>query len=376
MVSREDIQRLIHRPDGGRPILSVFLDMAVDSNNKRRQYAVFLSKERGRFAELDSERETHHVTELGDAFDRVGRWIDESFDPENKGLAIYTELGGEWLEALQSPVPLPNRLQIADRPIIAPLVEVVESNPVYAIFVVDREHLRLLSVRWGQVLADERAETEPDEPRRHAVQAGGEAAKGFQKWKAEETRHFFKEFAAEAVEFCRRHRPDHLVLAGTDENVKGFLPFLTVELQEKVVHTTAAPIDAGAPVIVERLTSFFAQQHEQRETRAVEVLSDRVRHNYFATAGIQQTLEQLQEGKVEALIVARDLHRAGSQCQRCGFFLARTDSECPYCGGQLRNGVDVVEAMIRLAEEQEIAVGFADQAALAALKGAGGLLKF
>ncbi|HET9983568.1 MAG TPA: hypothetical protein VFQ38_08270 [Longimicrobiales bacterium] len=375
MVSREDIQRLIHRPESRRPIMSVFLDMAVDANNKRR-HTVFLSKEKGRFAELDSERETHHVTEIGAAFDRVERWIDESFDQANKGLAIYTELGGDWQEALQLPVPLQNRMEIADQPIIAPLVEVVESNPRYAVFVVDREHFRMLSVRCGQLLAEERVEKEPDEPRRHAVQAGGEAAKGYQKWKAEETRQFFKDFAAEAVEFCRRHRPEHIVLAGTDENVKGFLPFLTVELQEKVVHTAAAPIEAGAPAIVDRLAPFFAQQHERRETRAVEVLTDRVRHNYFATAGIHQTLEQLQEGKVETLIVARDLHRAGSQCQRCGFFLARADSECPYCGGELRNGVDVVEAMIRLAEEQEIAVGFADPAALAAVKGAGGLLKF
>ncbi|MBX6363860.1 MAG: hypothetical protein IRZ00_08335 [Gemmatimonadetes bacterium] len=375
MVSREDIQRLIHRPDTGRPILSAFLDMSVDATNKRH-YTTFLSKERARFSELDSERATHEFTDIGAAFDRVAGWIDDGFDEANKGVAIYTEIGGDWLEAIQLPVPIQNRLEIAAHPVIGPLVEVVECNHSYAVFVVDREHFRMLSVVCGQVLADQRIETEPDEPRRHAVQAGGEAAKSYQKYKAEETRQFFKDFAAAAAEFCRRHRPDHLVLLGTDDNVKGFLPFLPIELQERVVHTAAAPVEAGAAAIVDRLAGFFAQHQEQREARAVEVLTDRVRHNYFATAGVQQTLELLQEGKVETLIVARDLHRAGAQCQRCGFFLARTDRECPYCGGELRNGVDVVEAMIRIAEEQEVAVGFADPAALAAVKGAGALLKF
>jgi len=375
MVSREDIQRLIHRPDTGRPIVSVFLDMSVGSDNKRR-HGVFLSKEKGRRAELDSEREAHPVTEIGPVFDRVERWIDEQFDQANKGVALYTELGGDWLEALQLPVPIQNRFEVADQPVIGPLADVVESHPPYAVFVLDREHFRMLSVRCGQVLAEVGIETEPGEPAKHDVQAGGEASKDLQKWKAEETRHFFKEFATEAANFWRRHRPDHLILMGTAENVRAFLPFLPQHLQDRVVHAAHAPIDATGPEILERLSTFFAEHHEEELSRAIEVLNDRVRNNHFASAGIHQTLEQLQEGKVEALILARDLRGPGSQCQRCGFLLARHDGACPYCGGELRNGIDLVEAMIRMAEEQELPVQFADPGTLGTVEGAGALLKF
>ncbi len=87
-------------------------------------------------------------------------------------------------------------------------------------------------------------------------------------------------------------------------------------------------------------------------------------------------MERLQEGKVDTLVMSRDLERSGAHCRRCGFFLARRDGSCPYCGGELDRRVDLVEAMIRLAEEQEIVLEFVPAEALADLDGVGALLKF
>ncbi|HEX9108160.1 MAG TPA: hypothetical protein VF832_13050, partial [Longimicrobiales bacterium] len=117
MVSRDDIQRLIHRQDAGRKVVSLFLDMSVNSDNKRT-YPVFLSKQKGRFAELDSDREGHHRVAIGEAFSRIERWIQDNFKEANKGLAIYAELGGSWIEGYELAVPLQNRLEISERPII------------------------------------------------------------------------------------------------------------------------------------------------------------------------------------------------------------------------------------------------------------------
>lgn len=374
MVSREDIQRLIHRPYTGKTILSLFLDMGVNSDNKRT-YGVFLAKQKGRFSELDSDREGHHRVALGAAIARAERWIEESFDAANKGLALHTEVGGEWIEGFQLGVPLQNRLELADRPIIGPLAEVVETHPHYAVLVIDRDALRLLSLRSGQVLAEHTVKA-PAYPSPTDVQAGGEAQKSYQKFKEQERRHFFKDFAHEAEEFDRRHRPDYLILLGIDDNVKQFTDCLPVQLRAKIVYAAAGPAGPRTSDIVQRLHPFFGQRAVEEETRAVQVLHDRVRNRHFAAAGIHQTLEQLQEGKVETLVIARDLRRPGAQCQQCGFFLARHDGACPYCGGGLRDGIDIAEAMIRIAQEQEIPVEFVSQQSLADVSGAGALLKF
>ncbi len=374
MVSRADIQRLIHRPYTGTTILSLFLDMGVNSDNKRT-YGIFLAKQKGRFSELDSDREGHHREQLGAALARVERWIEESFDAVSKGLALYTEVGDDWIRGFQLGVPLQNRLELADRPIIGPLAEVVETHPHYGVLVIDREALRMLSLRSGQVLAEQVAST-PAYPTPNDVRAGGEAQKGYQKWKEQERRHFFKHFAHEADEFDRRHRPDYLILLGIDDNVKQFIDCLPAQLRAKIVYIAAGPAGPRTSDVVQRLQPFFGQHAVEEETRAVQVLHDRVRNHHFAAAGIHQTLEQLQEGKVETLVIARDLRKPGAQCQQCGFFLARHHGACPYCGGELRAGIDIAEAMIRIAQEQEIPVEFVSQQSLADVSGAGALLKF
>src|SRR5687767_5287097 len=109
MISSKHIQRLIQHDSAGREVLSLFLDTSVNSDNKRT-HAVFLNKEKARFAELQSDRERHHREPLGAAFEKIERWLTESFDPAAKGVVIYTEIGGDWFEAIELPMPVRNRL--------------------------------------------------------------------------------------------------------------------------------------------------------------------------------------------------------------------------------------------------------------------------
>lgn len=376
MISRHDIQRLLHQEREG-PVLSVFLDMSVDSDNKRT-YDVFLQKRKGEFAELDSDREGHHREALGEAFARVEAWLENEFDDSKKGVALYTGIGPDWLEALQFPVPVRNRIEISARPIIGPLVQIVEAYRHHGIVLVDREHLRILSVYLNETVAEHRVETEPY-PAPHDVKVGGYSAKDYQRRKAEEVRHFFKEFAREVAEFDRRYRPDDLIVLGTNENAKHFVEFLPKNLQEKVVHTGSAPAVADAvepAVILERLEPFFRQQLEQKANRAVQILGERVSQSHLAIAGFQDTLRQLQEGRLDTLVLARDAAMAGAHCMQCGFYLVESDSACPYCGGDLERDVDLAEVVIRLAQEQDVPIEFVDSDAIADMDGVGGLLRF
>lgn len=375
MISRQDIQRLLHHPGEGRPILSVFLDMTVDSNNKRTGYGPFLAKERTQHRELASDREMHHVEAIGEAFDRVQRWIDESFDEANKGVAIYAEVGGEWLDAVQFPIPVKDRTVIAPYPLVAPLAQLLGHGHRHGVIVVDRERLLMYVLDLGVPVAEHEVKTE-GYPTPHDVRAGGEAAKDFQKRKAQEVRHFFKEFANEVAEFDRRYRPADLIILGTEDNVTNFVKFLSPNVMEKVVHTDRAPVVPTSAAVVQRLTPFFTDQIRREELHTVDLLRDRVAQRHLAVSGFGETLERLQEGKVDSLVVARDLERAGGHCLRCGFYLAQPDSGCNYCGGPIQHDVDLFEAMIRMAEEQEIPVTFVDPGAVSDLDGAGGILKF
>lgn len=374
MITTNDIQRLIQHDANGRPILSLFLDMSVNSDNKRT-HQIFLNKERARFSELESDRENHHREPLGAVFARIDRWIDEFYDPVNKGVAIFAEVGGDWFEALQFPAPTRNRLELLDYPVIGPLSEVVSAHPRSGVILVDREHLRLLSVHMGVLGEDYRIEPDViDSP--HDVQAGGYSHKDYQKRKAEEARHFFKDFVEEIGRFDQRVRPDAYILLGTTENTQHFRELLPKQITDRIMHTAHCPLGVPAAEIVRLVGTAMDEVAQRTEAAALDLVQDRVRQSHFATSGLHDTLVQLQEGKVERLVVARDLERDGVQCTKCSFYLVQRDGACPYCGGELRDGVDLVESMIRMAANQEVGVDFVPGDSMRDLKGVAALLKF
>jgi peptide subunit release factor 1 (eRF1) len=374
MISTHDIQRLLHYDANGRMILSLFLDMSVSSDNKRT-YQVFLNKEKSRFAELESDRDRHHREPLGEAFARVERWLETGFDPINKGVALFTEIGGDWFEPFQLPIPIRNRLDIANHPIIGPLSEVLHQHPRYGIIIVDREHLRIISSQMNVIGEDYRVD--PDAlPIPHDLQAGGYSHKDYQKRKAEEARQFARDFVEEISRFDQRVRPDLYVLLGTVENTRHFQEFLPKEITDRLVHVDATPVAHGAVEIMRHLQPIFEDYARRNEAAALNLLQDRARQAHFAAVGLQDTLVNLQEGKVQRLVVARDFTTEGVQCTQCGFYLANGDGACPYCGGPLRNGVDLVESMIRIAANQDVVIDFVAADTMRQLDGVGALLKY
>ena len=374
MITKQDLERLIDRRENGKPVLSLFLDMSVNENNKRT-YGAFLRQKRTQFEELG-----HAAAEVSDldmqaTLDRVQDWLDGEFDEANRGVVVYAEIGGDWLEGLQFPVPVLNRLVVAARPVVAPLAQVVEGYKHYGVILLDREHVRLMSVYLGTVLDEITVRGDPI-PTPSDVQAGGYSHMRFQRRKAEEMRHFFKDFAREVEEFVARSEPEDLVILGTPENVAKFREFLPETIVKRVVHTGPMPVDDPAPEVLSRLEPHLRAAQERAEREVLQQVRDRVAHDYLAIAGLQSTLTALQEGKVDTLLLASNQRRDGRRCGQCGFVFARSLDTCPYDGSNALEEVEVVEEMVRMAEGQGVPIAFAEPGEVEDLKGAAALLRF
>lgn len=374
MITKHDLERLIQREETGRPVVSLFLDMSVNSNNKRT-HQVFLNQKREQFEELQAEWMAANEEGVETLWERVQRFLAEDYDESCAGVVIYAEVGGDGFEALHTRTPLQNRLIVAPRPVVAPLAQVLEGYRHYGVVLIDREHVRLLSVYQGAVLDEIERRGDPLPPP-HDVQAGGYAQSRYQRRKLEETKHFFRDFAGEVQEFVKRYAPDDLVLLGTEENLSAFAEHLPDSVLQRVVHTGPMWVDENAAEIIRQLQPLLADELARAQHEVVVQVRDRVVHDYMATAGFQGTLSALQEGRVDTLVLARDQRREGVRCAQCGFVFAREMDACPYDGSTALKDVDVVEEMVRMAEGQGVTVAFADPVEVADMKGAGALLRY
>ncbi|MEX2583628.1 MAG: Vms1/Ankzf1 family peptidyl-tRNA hydrolase [Gemmatimonadota bacterium] len=374
MISKQDLERILALETNGRKIFSLFLDLSVNSDNKRT-HQIFLNQRRAQFDELDSERWNHPHEEIGRAFKRVDEWLDDEFSEENKGVVIYAELGGDYFEALQFPVTVQNRLVISDKPAVGPLAQVLESYHHHGVVLLDRERVRILSVYLGTLLDEIEVHGEPY-PTAHDVQAGGYSQMRYQRRKLEEMRHFFREFAKEVEEFVHQYRPHDLLILGTDENVGKFRDFLPEAVQEKIVFTGPMRVDETTSEILNRIEPHLEAERGRESQELLQLVRERVRQDYLATAGFQSTLQALQEGKVDTLVIAQDQEREGARCTQCGFVFAKNAEKCPYDGSPMEGGVDVVEEVIRLAESHGSEIEFVPASEAGDFAGVAALLRF
>ncbi|HEX8393207.1 MAG TPA: VLRF1 family aeRF1-type release factor [Longimicrobium sp.] len=377
MISRADLERLIHRQNGDLPVLSLFLDMSVDSNNKRN-HGVFLNQKRAEFAELQNTTiGTGNGEEAGygGLFERIHDWIANNYQEANRGVVIYAEVGGDWFEALQFPISVQNRMVVSDRPMVTPLAQVLTAYEHYGVILLDREHVRILSVYLGTLLDEVEFRGDPL-PTASNVKAGGYSQMRFQRRKREEMKHFFKDFSEEVDRFVNRYQPTHLVLLGTEENVGRFREYLPEHVSSKIVYTGPAPVDAPASAVMERLEPLLRAEHERHDGEVLAQVRDRAAHDYLATAGMQATLTALQEGKVDTLVVTRDGEHQGVRCTQCGFVFVQAMKRCLYDGNETLEPVDVMEEMVRLAQQQGSEIQFTEPGELGDLRGAAALLRY
>lgn len=377
MISKQDLERVLSQQTDGKEVISLFLDMSVNSDNKRT-HQIFLNQRRAQLSELVSERNGNGnagVEEVGAAFDRIEQWLAEQYSEENRGVVIYTEVGGDWFEALQFPVAISNRIVFSSRPAIGPLAEVIESYSHHGVVLLDREHVRILSVYLGTLLDEIEVHGEPY-PAPHDLQAGGYSQTRFQRRKLEEMKHFFKDFSREVEDFTKRYRPDDLLILGTDENVAKFREFLPAQINEMVVYTGPMGVDEPAAEILERLEPHLQAERQKEGQQLLQELRGRIKQDYLATAGFQSTLSALQEGRVDSVVIAKELERRGIRCTKCGFVFARGIERCPYDGAPVESDIDIVEEVIRLAEEHKLEIEFVPTEDMSDLAGVGALLRF
>lgn len=374
MISKHDLERILSYDSNGNEVLSLFLDMSVNSDNKRTHH-IFLNQRRAQFDELDSDRSRHPRDDIGRVFQRIDDWLDREYEEANRGVAIYAELGGDRFDAFQFPVPVQNRLVVSERPAVGPLAQVLESYDHHGVVLLDRERVRILSVYLGTLLDEIEVYGTPH-PAAHDIQVGGYSQMRYQRRKLEEMRHFFKEFAKEVEEFVKRYQPSDLIILGTEENVAKFREFLSDPVQAMIVYTGSMRVDEPTSEILARIEPHLQAERERESQELLERLRERVRQDYLATAGFQSTLVALQEGKVDTLIIAQDQEREGGRCTQCGFIFGRETERCPYDGSPVENGVDVVEEAIRIAEAQGADVEFVGPGEVGDLAGVGALLRY
>jgi peptide chain release factor subunit 1 len=347
MITEKTLQELAGYEPTNTPVVSLYLN--VDPT--QRTTDAYKLRLRGLIK--DAGR-----TDLAQDFQAIERFFEHEYDWRGRGVAVFSnQRAGFWRTY---PLAVPVRrslLEIGAKPFIRPLVSLYNKYSSFGVALVDRQGARLFDFNMGElietdgVLGEEvrRIKRGGGSSRTGASRSGG---RGGSQREREVANQNLREAAEATADFFEQKRYKHLLVAGTDENVSQFQDLLPKHLQDEVVGTFSADMNAKEGEILERSLEIVQQADRAHEAELVEKAITGAAKGTNGVIRLDDTLGAVSEGRVQFLLVSDGFRAPGFRCKSCTYLTAQQLSACPFCGGEIQRIDDAVELAIQRVTEQ------------------------
>jgi peptide subunit release factor 1 (eRF1) len=290
---------------------------------------------------------------------RIEDWIRAGFDRSTaRGLAFFACSAHDLFEVVALPVSFRDRVVVNHSPAMGQLESVLQEHERIGVLLADRQRARMLVFELG--VLTERTEVLDALPRGDA----GHADRGDLDHAVANDAHAHLRHAAEAAWHVFQDRPFTRLAVGAPEPIARELSgMLHPYLQERQCEGINIAVGAGLEEI--RRAAFDVEHRAERKREAATVarLRDAVASGRRGVAGLADTLQALNERRVETLLVSDGYVEEGWRCPSTGA-LAAVGPTSPIGGGRMDRVDDVVEDAVFAAINQgcrvEVCVGNAD----------------
>lgn len=292
-------------------------------------------------------------------FEESLRMIREALEehPLEAGMALFSCWALEFLVGYPLTVATPDLLWVGASPYIRPLAELQDEHESFAVAVMDNRECSLHLVTASEPLQVARVKGDV----KNRVKKGGWSQKRYQRRRKNELLHYAKEVADSLDRLVAESGIERVVLLGSQESVGELEAALPPALAAKVVgRDTAVQLGADVEPLLEVAQALADEQERAEEAQLWERIRGECLEGGLAALGESDVLAALREGRVDALLVARDARLRGMRCRDCELLAAAKPQQCPGCRSTSVFEVDLVNEMVALAAQTSAETEFAD----------------
>jgi len=321
MIEQQQINELLQLQSSDKTVYSLYLDTdtAKESVEAIKLKARSLLNEAGAKDTADAEA--------------IERYLDHGFSWKASGLALFSCDAGDFFRVFPTAVPFRNRLRLDNRPYLKPLIHLMEYYAHYGVILIDRVGARFLAFHLGDLQVAEGfmgEEVQKLKEGRGSATVGMRGGVGGARHENEVVRHNLRAAAAAANEFFKPKPIRRLFLGGTQETVAQLRDLLPKQLQSCIAGTFSIDMTAGDHEVREITLDMLAEANEQREKKLVEQMLTLKQRGDSAVTGLDDTLQAINEKRVQSLILSDGFHAPGYMHQGSGFMVANlTKSPLP-----------------------------------------------
>src|SRR3954471_15980068 len=344
------------RPDGDARVLSVFLNLDpaefATPPARASEISSVIDDAHRRVRENDG---LSHAARKGleEDLKRADAFLRDLSPKGAHGFALFACDGAGLFEGIRLPRPIETRAVINDSPFVEPLVELLGAGGNWMVVLVNRQIGRLL--RGDGHNFQELAAIQDDVHGQHSQ--GGWSQARYQRSVDEDVMDHLKNVADAVFLRFKRAQFDHLLLGGPGETRSDFEGKLHPYLRERLAGWIDIDVENTSADAVATCAREKIDDHTRASEReALERVQEGVAKQGRGVAGLDKTLEALNERRVETLLLMENFDSAGCTCPQCGSVYSVTGGNCPADGTALDCRDDLVDNAMHLALEQSAGV--------------------
>jgi peptide chain release factor subunit 1 len=347
LIRCADLEALAEVRSADAPIFSLYLDLRPERRMAEPPLTRFKTMLRQAEQQIGLDRQSHAYRERwAEEADRLRAWLEDEQPLQGRGLALLScQSIGLW-RAFRLPVPVRDRLEVADRPYLRPLATLLDEFEHYLVVLIDAGTARLIEVRLG--MAEEVAEVQGYVP-----PATGDVVEKTGHRHDTYLRRHARYVVERAEDFWREQDHDWLVIGGTEEALGELRDQLPKALRERLVAELHLSPQADLGHILDRVLEIERERERRVEAQRVDELITAAHKGGAAVLGLDATLLAIVEERVRLLVVEEDFRQAGWECPNCRFIGAAKQEMCPLCGTTLNPQPDIVEPALQRVLDQD-----------------------
>ena len=311
----------------------------------------------------------------------VERFFDHEYDWSGRGVTAFSCKKENFWRTYSLAIPVDSGVTVARKPYIWPLAALVDAYGSYLVALVNRQGVRLLLFEMAELqISDEHLGKEVRKLKKGRGSSGGAGRRGGSPVSSRREEEIAQRNIRDAIKatkrFCRKHKPQRLIIAGAEPTVTQFRETLPKRLQEKIIGSFSADVNASEPEIRDRSLKVLQQAENERKNGLVDAVFTAAAKGQRGVIRLADTLGAAHEGRVQTLVIDRDYHEPGYQCRNCAYITDQALKNCPFCGSEFAEIPDATEALVTKVIEDGGKVEVVDDHLRIAEFGVGALLRY
>jgi peptide subunit release factor 1 (eRF1) len=374
----QDARRLVQH-HGGHRVVSLYLDLEPErfaTPKARASQIRSLTDEAAREVEHDEGLEHEERIALREDLHRIRSFLLSPEAPFKgaRALAVFCSTRDDLFETVRLARPVPGKVVIDKAPYVEPMIAVVQQRR-WLVALVNRRSARLLASSPDRL--HERVRVEDNVRGKH--DQGGWSQANYERSVEKDVDDHLRNIARIVNARWRAEGFDRLALGGPQEIVPRFEEMLGADVRAgkapgRVEVDIGNATEAEVRAVVEKLV---LDDEERTEREALDRLEAGLGSGGRAVGGTQDTLEALNERRVETLLMEPGFDGEIDRCPRCGLLVADSGGRCPADGTEVEPAQHLREAVVEAALAQDAAVMVVrHHPDLGPLGGIGALLRF